>query len=70
MTAGVFVCLTPTVTSVIFAFSGYASFEGSVLQGSELAILAQGLESNNLLTGYTHMLTVRTIWLLPKHTTE
>lgn len=39
--------------------SGYAGFEGTVLQGAELSSLVQGLASNGLLGGYTHMLTVR-----------
>lgn len=38
--------------------TGYASFQGSVLQGAELSSLLQGLESNNLIGGYSHMLTV------------
>lgn len=38
---------------------GYASFQGTVLQGAELTNLLHGLESNDLLGGYTHMLTVR-----------
>ncbi|CAN0296461.1 unnamed protein product, partial [Hapterophycus canaliculatus] len=37
--------------------SGYAGFEGTVLQGAELSSLLRGLESNDLLGGYTHMLT-------------
>lgn len=42
--------------------AGYAGFEGTVLQGEELSRLLQGLESNNLLGGYTHMLTVRDVY--------
>lgn len=40
-------------------WSGYAAAEGTVLQGAELSSLLQGLAANELLGGYTHMLTVR-----------
>ncbi|CAM9812339.1 unnamed protein product, partial [Ectocarpus sp. 4 AP-2014] len=46
------------INSVQFSnHTGYAGFEGTVLQGEELSRLLQGLESNNLLRGYTHVLT-------------
>lgn len=40
--------------------AGYATKTGTVLQGGELMSLVAGLEANDLIGGYTHMLTVRT----------
>ena len=45
--------------------AGYTTFKGTVLQGSELTTLVEGLEANDLLDGYTHMLTVRGVFLGP-----
>ncbi|CAN0194510.1 unnamed protein product [Ascophyllum nodosum] len=44
-------CSSPTTQA------GYTTFKGTVLQGSELTTLVEGLEANDLLDGYTHMLT-------------
>lgn len=46
------------VNSVQFSnHTGYPHFKGQRLQGSELLELVHGLELNNLLTAYTHLLT-------------
>ncbi|CAN0078359.1 unnamed protein product, partial [Ectocarpus sp. 13 AM-2016] len=44
--------------TLMWSLAAHPWFEGTVLQGEELSRLLQGLESNNLLRGYTHVLTV------------
>jgi pyridoxal/pyridoxine/pyridoxamine kinase len=39
------------------ALAGYPSFKGSVFDGEHLRALLQGLADNQLLPGYTHLLT-------------
>ncbi|CAN0183516.1 unnamed protein product, partial [Discosporangium mesarthrocarpum] len=48
-----------SINSVQFSnhTGGYPFFKGEVLQGEELSSLVEGLQSNDLLSGYTHMLT-------------
>jgi len=46
------------ICSVQFSnHTGYPTFKGQVLQGHQLSEIVQGLEANELLQGYSHMLT-------------
>lgn len=46
------------VNSVQFSnHTGYSTCNGDVLNGTQLLTLIEGLEMNNLLSGYTHLLT-------------